>query len=179
VGAAGSGTEQVARHLLEAYDLGYDDIDERYLSFTESAAALGDGAIDAAILSVGYPASAVLEAMTTYRARLIPIEAEHVRTLRQRYPYYTPGSIPAGAYPDQPASVPSVAVMNWVVGREDLDDDVVEQLLELLATERDALRRVVEIAGQIDLGRLDDAPIPLHPAARAWRDRRAAGRGSS
>lgn len=81
VGAAGSGTEQLARHVLEAYGLGYEQVDEQFLSFTESAAALADGAIDGAIISVGIPASAVLEAMTTGRVRLLPIEGEAARTL--------------------------------------------------------------------------------------------------
>jgi len=81
VGAAGSGTEQVAAQLLEVYGLDYDSIDERFLSFTESAAALGDGAIDAAILSVGYPASAVLEAMTTGRVELLALIWDQVRRL--------------------------------------------------------------------------------------------------
>jgi TRAP transporter TAXI family solute receptor len=57
VGSPGSGTEQVSRQLLEAVGLTYNDVDARYLSFTETAAALQDGAIDAAIISVGYPAA--------------------------------------------------------------------------------------------------------------------------
>ena len=89
VGAAGSGTEQVARQILEAYGLTYDDVEARYLTFSESAAALRDGAIDAAIISVGYPAAAVLEATTTGGARLIPVEADRVEMLRDRYPYYS------------------------------------------------------------------------------------------
>ncbi|MEJ2187178.1 MAG: TRAP transporter fused permease subunit, partial [Gemmatimonadota bacterium] len=65
VGSSGSGTEELSRQLLSAYGITYDDIDERFLSFTESAAALRDGAVDAAIFSVGYPASAVLEVTST------------------------------------------------------------------------------------------------------------------
>ena len=55
VGPPGSGTEQMSRQILEAYGLTYDDVTPRYLSFNESATALKDGAIDAAIISVGYP----------------------------------------------------------------------------------------------------------------------------
>ncbi len=39
VGSAGSGTEQVARQLLEAYGMSYDDVEERFLTFSESAAS--------------------------------------------------------------------------------------------------------------------------------------------
>lgn len=168
VGSGGSGTEQVARHLMEAAGLDSTSYDARFLSFSESAAALGDGAIDAAIFSVGFPASAVLEATTTGAARLIAIDSALASALSAAHPYYTAGSIPADAYTGASAVIPSVLVMNWLVARDDLDDEVVRRVLDLLDRERDTLRRSVEIAGQIDLERLRDAPIPLHAAAAAW-----------
>ncbi len=77
--------------------------------------------------------------------------------------------MPANAYPGQPEPLATMSVMNWLVGRDDLDPAVVTRVLDLLRDERDALRRSVDIAGQIDLARLDDAPIPVHDAAAAWR----------
>ncbi|MCG6956483.1 MAG: TAXI family TRAP transporter solute-binding subunit [Gemmatimonadetes bacterium] len=168
VGSAGSGTEQISRQLLQAYGLTYDDITPRYLSFTESAAALQDGAIDAAIISVGIPAAAVLEATTTDGARLLGISADELAVLKSRYPYYAAGVIPAGAYPGVDAPIPTVAMMNWVVARDDLDGQVAESLLDILDKDRASLERVHEMAKQIDLSRLADAPIPLHPAAERW-----------
>ena len=170
VGAAGSGTEQVARQILEVYGLSYDDVDARFLTFSESAASLRDGAIDAAIISVGYPAAAVLEATTTGGARLIAIEPERVAELRGRYPYYSVGAIPAGAYPGVGADLSTVAMMNWVVARADLDPEVVTHLLDILRHQRAALEQVHEMAGQIDLATLADAPIPLHPATLSWME---------
>jgi uncharacterized protein len=170
VGSGGSGTEQVSRQLLEAYGISYAEIQPRYLSFTESTSALADGAIDAAIFSVGYPASAVLEATATGRARLLPIGADIAALLTERHPYYAADVIPAGAYPGQDGAVPTVAVLNWIIARDDLDPAVVRAVLELLSTRRDELARTVSIAAQINLGNLFASPIPLHPAARAWRD---------
>ncbi|HUF70112.1 MAG TPA: TAXI family TRAP transporter solute-binding subunit [Longimicrobiales bacterium] len=171
VGAAGSGTEQVSRQLLEAYGLAYDDIAVRYLSFTESASALADGAIDAAILSVGYPASAVLEAMTTGRIRLVPIDGPRIEQMTETWPYYSSATIPAGVYPGVDAAVPTVSVLNWIVALDDLDDDVVGHVLDILAEDADALREAVEIAGQIRLTNLFASPVPLHDSARAWVER--------
>jgi uncharacterized protein len=65
-----AGTEALSQHVLAAFGLTYDDITPRYLSFAESSSALQDGAIDGAIISVGYPAAAVLEATTTSNIRL-------------------------------------------------------------------------------------------------------------
>lgn len=174
VGAAGSGTEQVALQLLEAYGLDYGSVEERYLSFTESAAALADGAIDAAILSVGYPASAVLEALTTGRVTLLSIDPEPIKRLVDRHAYYSAGSIPAGSYPNQDRDFATVTVLNWIVARADFDADIVVKVLDTLDQDLDALRQAVDIAGQIQLRNLYAAPIPMHDAARKWLENRAA-----
>jgi len=168
VGSAGSGTEQVARQILEAYGFSYEDVDARYLTFSESAASLRDGAVDAAIISVGYPAAAVLEATTTGGARLIPLDNGPIQTLMDRYPYYATGRVPAEAYPGVTEDVPTVAMMNWIVARTDLDGGVVRRLLDILLNDREALAQVHEMAGQIRLNDLESAPIPLHPAAASW-----------
>jgi uncharacterized protein len=172
VGSPGSGTEQAARHLLDAGGLTYEDVQVRYLSFSESAAALQDGAIDAAIISVGYPAAAVLEATTTGGARLLPIGPELIEVLRQRYPYYAEATIPVGVYRGVTEPVSTVAMMNWVVARDDLPGEVVDHFLGMLIENREALIQVHEMAGQIDLADLDRAPIPLHMAVENWRTRR-------
>ena len=168
VGAAGSGTEEVARQLLGVYGLGYEDVGARFLTFSESSASLRDGAIDAAIISVGYPAAAVLEATTTGGARLLSFEPDRVEALEDRYSYYSPGTIPVGVYPGIESDVTTVAMMNWIVSREDLDGEVVARLLDILRDQKESLERVHEMAGQIDLGMLRNAPIPLHPATEAW-----------
>ena len=168
VGAAGSGTEQMSRQILEAYGLTYDDVTPRYLSFNESATALKDGAIDAAIISVGYPAAAVLEATTTGGARLLPMEEDRVRYLRETYPYYISGEIPAGTYPGTDAAVPTAAILNWVIGMADVPEDVVGSVVHLLADERAALAQVHGMVNQIDMAVLLEAPIRLHAVTQAW-----------
>lgn len=168
VGAAGSGTEPMSRHILEAHGLSYDDIQVEYLTFAESSAALRDGAIDAAIISVGYPAAAVLEATTTGDVRLLPVEGEGLDALLAAHPYYATGVIPTGAYPGMDEPIATSAVLNWIVAMESLSGDVVTTLLDILADDRASLERVHDMAKQIDLSRLESPPIPLHPAAEAW-----------
>ena len=172
VGSPGSGTEQIARHMLQAHGLSYDDIDVRYLSFNESSSALRDGAIDAAVMSVGYPAAAVLEATTTAGVRLLPIDPDVVADMREEHPYYTTTMLPELAYPGVETAIPTLAVHNWIVGLDSLDDEVVTILLNILANDRVSLEQVHAMAKQIDLDRLDDAPIPLHTATQSWISQR-------
>jgi uncharacterized protein len=172
VGAAGAGTEALSRHILEAYGLTYDDIRPRYLSFAESSAALQDGAIDAAIISVGYPAAAVLEVTTTTSMRLLGIEEDVMNAMLEQHPYYSYGEIPSGAYRGHDETIGTIAVMNWIVATESLNDDVVEILLNVMENDRVALEDVHDMAKQIDLGLMARPPIPLHSAAQSWFSRR-------
>ncbi|MDH5590787.1 MAG: TAXI family TRAP transporter solute-binding subunit, partial [Gemmatimonadota bacterium] len=144
----------------------------QYLSFSESTAALRDGAVGAAIFSVGVPAAAVLEATTSGNVRMIGVTPERTAELRERYPYYSAGMIPAGSYPGVDEALPTVGMMNWMVADEALDDDVVELLLNILDEDRVSLGQVHDMAKQIDLRQLDEAPIPLHPAAEEFVSRR-------
>jgi TRAP transporter TAXI family solute receptor len=168
VGAPGSGTEQLAKQLLLAYDITYDDADIRYLSFRESVNALRDGAIDGAIICVGYPASSVLEVTTTGVARLLPVDSTHIAVMSETYSYYAAGTIPEGTYPRMESDVPTVAVMNWLVASDSLDGAVVTRLLDVLRDDREDLIRVNAMAEQIDLEALSESPILLHEAAQTW-----------
>lgn len=171
VGAPGSGTEQMARQILEVHGLDYENVTPRYLSFNESATALRDGALDAAVISVGYPAAAILEATTTGGARLLPIAPDKVDALRERYPYYTRGAIPQGAYPGMEADVVTAGIPAWIVGMSDLPDDVAAHVVRLLAEDRaSALDQVHEMASQIRMEFLREAPVELHPKTREWVD---------
>ena len=176
VGAPGSGTEQLAKQLLLAYDITYEDADIRYLSFRESVNALRDGAIDGAIICVGYPASSVLEVTTTGVAQLLPMDSAHIAIMSETYGYYAAGSIPEGTYPRMDSDVQTVAVMNWLVAQDSLDASVVTRVLDVLRDDREDLIRVNAMAAQIDLEVLADAPIPLHAAARGWLEAAAAQR---
>ena len=158
----------MSRDLLDAYGIGIAGVQPRYLSFAESSAALRDGAIDAAVLSVGYPAAAVLEAATVAGVHLIGIDAAGLDALIQRYPYYRRASIPIATYPGMEEPIPTAAVMNWLFATESLDPAIVDAVLRLLQTRREELRRVNAIADQIDLDALANAPLPLHPASAAW-----------
>lgn len=177
VGPPGSGTEQMSRQILDAYGLTYDDVTPRYLSFNESSTALKDGAIDAAIISVGYPAAAVLEATTTGGARLLAMEADRVDYLRETYPYYVHGEIPAGTYPGTDDAIPTAGIMNWVVAMADLPDEVVAGVVRLLTDERRDLAQVHEMVRQISMDALADAPIQLHDVTQAWVDANLDGGG--
>jgi len=168
LGAPGSGTEQMAREILTAHALTLDDIRPQYLSFAESAMALRDSALDIAILSVGYPAAAVLEATTAGGARLLPIEPGPLEALLAAHDYYDVGGIPLGIYPGVATPIPTASVLNWVFAREDLADRIVVAVLDALRDRTEELATVNGVTRQIDLQALSRSPLPLHPATIEW-----------
>ncbi|HIF37702.1 MAG TPA: TAXI family TRAP transporter solute-binding subunit [Gemmatimonadetes bacterium] len=168
VGAPGSGTEQISKRILEAHGLTYQDVEVRYLTFTESASALKDRAIDAAIISVGYPAASILDATATGGARLLPITPSRITELMELYPYFGPGEIPGGIYPGVDEPLSTAVVLNWIVAPETLPNDIVINLLNLIDNNRQTLERVHPMALQIELAFLEDAPIPIHSGVEQW-----------
>lgn len=168
VGSAGSGTEQVARELLEAWGIIYEEIQPFYLGFTEASAAIRDGSVSAAFLEVAYPAAAVLEATTTGNVRLLPIEGPQLQSFLEEWPVFFATNIPAGSYPGVDTDIPTIAELNWVIAREDLDPEIVTAILDILKQERERMILVSPVVEQIDLEELRRAPIPLHSATAAW-----------
>ena len=92
--------------------------------------------------------------------------------MQGEHPYYTTAMLPEGAYPGVEAAIPTLAVHNWIVAMDSLDDEVVTILLNILANDRASLEQVHAMAKQIDLDLLADAPIQLHAAAQSWFSQR-------
>lgn len=125
IGAAGSGVYFNAIDILGAYGLTENDITPTYESFADSANSLKDGKIDAAFIVAGAPTTAITELSTTQPARLVSLDAEHVKSLLKSSPYYSEATIPAGTYDGQDEDVTTVAVGAVVIARDDVSEDAI------------------------------------------------------
>ena len=172
VGAAGSGTEEVARQLLGIYGMTYDDVDARFLTFSESSASLRDGAIDAAIISVGYPGGG---GAGGHHHRWGPppvLRGGRVAALQELYPYYSPGTIPMGAYS-------GMDERRGHGGHDELDRGLGGSGRgggdpasgHSSGPEGSPWSRSTRWRPRSILPTSTDAPIPLHPATEAWLGR--------
>lgn len=122
VGAVGSGYEVAARQILGAYDLTYDDIDERFLSQSEGKNALQDDQIDGFFMCSGYPNSNVTELSLNGEIEVVSIDDEHLAKLLEKYPFYTAFTTPDDQY-SLGHPVTSVAVMSMLVASKDMSED--------------------------------------------------------
>ncbi len=182
VGAPGSGTEVNARQILRLYDIGYvqtrhihglpKTVTAEFLSFAEAADQLKDGVIDAAFLTAGIPTAAIQDIAAVRDIRILPIPAPVAARLRERYPYYTPQTIPPNTYRGQTEAVPTVAVMAMLITRADLPEDLVYALTKALWENVTVLQQAHARGRDIrpETAR-QGMPIPMHAGAlRYYRE---------
>src|SRR5829696_2013960 len=122
VGSPDSGTEIVADRVLELARIdSHKGIRRKQLGVAESAQALEQGSIDAFFWSGGLPTSAVTDLARGNPIALLDVSAL-AAPLRRRYGgVYQDASVPAGTYPGVAGAVPTIAIPNYLVVREDMN----------------------------------------------------------
>ena len=84
--------------LFEALGLPTDTTPMTELSITDMCNGLADGTIDAGIYATPYPTSSISDLSMTSGLELIPIPADVVAKVAEKYPFFYEEMIPAGAY---------------------------------------------------------------------------------
>lgn len=169
VGSLGSGTEIMAKRILEGAGMTYDDIRADFLSFAEGIEGIKNGTTDATFLSSGYPNSGIMELAATDEVKIIPIPEELTLKLKETYPAFELGTIPAETYRGIKEDQPTIMVNNLLVTNEDLADEAVYELTKTLFENLDHLKNAHSSAKQIDIKKAtDQLPLPLHPGAEQY-----------
>jgi TRAP transporter TAXI family solute receptor len=166
IGALDSGVLEIAQRLLRAAGLSPDtDIRPQNLGITASVAALRAGTIDAFFWSGGLPTPAVTELNGTIR--LLDLDdVQHA--VRQSYPVYTPGTVPAATYGIDKA-VTTLLVRNFLLVGAGMTDDVAHGLVDAMFRQQPQLATEIKLALTIDLrAAIGTQPVPLHPGAERY-----------
>lgn len=172
VGSPDSGTQIVARLVIEGHGMKYAQVRSEALSFAEAVEGMEHGTLDAGFVVASYPVSAVSAMNDAIGARLIPVEPKVVERIRSDYPFVKPMLIPAGTYRGQDRDLNTLGVDNILVCREDLSEDLVYQLTKILFESLGSLAEHDSAARLIDAEQGPTTPVPLHAgAARFYRER--------
>ncbi len=172
VGSPGSGTQIVARLVIEGHGVNYGDVKAEQLSFSEAVERIEQKTLDAAFVVASYPVSAVSDMNTAFGIRLIPVSRRIVDRIRTDYPFMKPMLIPGDTYAGQEGDLDTVGVDNILVCRDDLPEELVYQLTRVLYDSLGQLATADAAARLIDPEQGPTTPIPLHPgAARFYRER--------
>ncbi|WP_033819026.1 TAXI family TRAP transporter solute-binding subunit [Kitasatospora sp. MBT63] len=176
VGQGKSGVNLVTRRLLGAAGLDPDhDIVPLGLGVGDAADQLRGGQLDAFFWSGGLPTAALTDLAGRFPIRIVPL-AELAEPLQRQEgggaAAYRAATIPANTYPGiRPADtpVPTVAVPNLLVTRDDVDPALVQGVTRAVIDSRDTIGAQVHAAQLVDLRTaVYTDPLPLHEGARRY-----------
>lgn len=169
VGAPKSGTELNARAILEAAGMTYDDLGKvEYLPFAESVELMKNRQIDATLQSAGLGVASLKDLSTSIPITVVSVPTEVTDKLGAPY---IAGEIPAGTYEGQAETVPTVAVINYLVTSDAVSDDVAYAMTKSMFENLDEMKAAHAAANDIDVQKaLLGMPVPVHPGAQKYYD---------
>ncbi|MBZ6077404.1 TAXI family TRAP transporter solute-binding subunit [Microvirga puerhi] len=167
VGAPKSGTELNARAILHGAGLSYNDLGKvEYLPFNESVELMKNRQLDATLQSAGLGVSSLKDLATSIPITVVEIPAAVVDKVGAPY---VKATIPAGTYTGQEVPVQSAAVVNYLVTRSDLPDDLVYQMTKAVFENLGDLAAAHSAAKDIKLeSAMSGMPVPMHPGAERY-----------
>lgn len=170
VGAQNSGVEVSARTLLNGHGITYNDLRVDYLGYAEAADGLRAGRIDAAFLTSGIPNASLMELAQSFDLKLVTITPERLSPIIADRPYFVALEIPANTYGNAEA-IPTAAIMNALVVREDLSENDVYRLTRTFFESLPQLLSAHQAVRDVSLERAQQGLVaPLHPGAQRYYD---------
>lgn len=140
VGEKESGVLQNAREILMAHGLTLTMIEPSYLSFSDSAAAMERGEIDAFFCTAGTPTRAVSDLADRMDIRVLAISPGILENMTRMFSGYTRCVIPAGTYRGHDADVTVPGVKAVLVAGSDVSDDAAAYLAGLIVENGNKIR---------------------------------------
>ncbi|MDT7909600.1 MAG: TAXI family TRAP transporter solute-binding subunit [Thermus sp.] len=171
VGDVGSGTEQNARQILEAYGLRFEDLGQAIrVSATQGIQLMQDKRADALFYTVGLGASAIQQLALTTPITLVAVDLGKVQAIAKKYPFYVGFNIPGGTYKGVDVTTPTVAVQAMLIASEKLSADTVYKFMKAVFGNQEAFKKIhPNLERFFSLQRaVKGLPIPLHPGAERF-----------
>jgi hypothetical protein len=173
----GNTGEAITNHMLQAYDLSFDDLSRvSFGSYTDSVTLMKDGNAQFFTLGTSIPAGAVMDLASARDIRLIGIPDDGLARMREFNDGYRRGIIPKGTYPGQEQDVPTVEYAAHFIVRCELDEQMVYDMLDSIYEGRDdlaAIARAIKGATPASMGK--DIGVPMHPGATRWYKEKGSG----
>ncbi len=167
VGAPKSGTEVNARAIFAAAGMSYDDLGKtEYLPFAESVELIKNRQLDATLQSAGLGVASIRDLAASVDITVVSVPADVVAKLGAPF---VEATIPANTYKGQEADAQTVAVVNFLVTREGVSDEIAYQMTKQLFENLPDMVAAHKAASAIKLeNALKGMPLPLHPGAEKY-----------
>ena len=169
VGAAGSGVEANARHILEAYGVSYSDFNVNYLGFSESSTGMQNKTLDGAFITAGIPNSSIMELSSMVDCKLITIDQDVLDKLSAEHSFYSTYEIADGDYENISGGATTASILATLACSADLDEELVYQITKTLFEKQPELATAYAKGADLSLDTaLAGVSIPLHPGAERY-----------
>ena len=164
-GTGGTYVPEVLKALGLSARIGYGSIEDMTKDLTS-------GTYNALVLGLGAPVPAVKKLEATEPLHFISLSGPEVDIVRKAIPELTPSTIAAGVYSSLDKDYTTVGVYNFAVGRSDLPDDLVYNLVKAVYDNQRGLVSSTDSAKEtVPQNVLKDTFLPLHPGAlRYYRE---------
>ena len=141
-------------------------------SFDAMAAELFAGRYDAFMTLTGAPVPAIQEAEAKEPVTFISLSPEQIEAIRKAMPALSPSKIAAGTYRLLDKDYVTIGVPNFVIGRADLPDELVYQLVKAVFENQPRLLKAHSAASETLPQNADkNTFMPFHPGAvRYYRE---------
>lgn len=147
------------------------DYQPYYLAFQEAVDAMKLGRLDAQIFTVGAPMPVLMEMGTTHDFRILPFTDEEMKSVCDKYPYYSPGIMPAGTYSNIKENVPTLRCFTIMWTSTDVPEQTAYDILKVLWKNKPALEMAHANMKDLSPELVRNGIIgvaPLHPGAERF-----------
>jgi TRAP transporter TAXI family solute receptor len=145
----------------------------KYGSISSLATELLTGQYDASATMTGVPVPALVEAESKEPLTFISLSPEQIGVILKAMPEMSPSTISPKTYSSLEKDYDTFGVYNFAIGRSDLPDDLVYQLVKVVFDNTQELTRAVATASDtIPHNVSKDTFLPFHPGAvRYYREK--------
>jgi TRAP transporter TAXI family solute receptor len=143
-----------------------------YGSFDSAASGLLEGRYEALAMSSGVPTPAFKEVEAKESLVFVSLTPEQIEAIRKAMPELTISQIGSGVYTSLDKTYTTVGLYTFVVGRDDLPDELVHQLVKAVFENQPRLAKATSAASDtIPQNAVKDTFLPFHPGAvRYYRE---------
>jgi len=176
IGVQGSASRTTALRVLQAHDLGAQDITPLELALGDALVGLQRKEVDAAIQVIGVPADSIRDALAEIPLRLLPLSERAVAALVKAKAGYFANTIARGVYANQTQDVRTIATAALLLASPDLSESEVGTVTRFIYERgRDLTARGSAQGTQVSAATARQGlSVPMHIAAAKALDAMAA-----
>ncbi len=170
VGTKGLLTEDIARRILDAYGMTYDDMGSvQNLSFSDSVVQMKDGRLDAMFWTSPAPFAVLSDLSLSVDIKFLTLPEDKIAALSANNPGLTRAIIPAGTYHGVNNDVITIQSPIVLIANNQTTDDIAYFAARSVFEGLEELRLISPYLNDMNAEDLiHDFGIPVHPGARKY-----------